>query len=285
LIDLHLHTTASDGQWTPDELVRRAAAVGITTLAVTDHDTVAALPAAQAEADRCGVRVVPGVEITAVLDGRDVHILGYFFDPDSPGLTRFLSAQRQDRVRRVREIAARLAAAACPIDPDEVLARAAAEGCRSVGRPQVSDALVRAGYVLDRREAFDRWLAVGRPGYVPRQGAAPSEVIALITELGGVTSLAHPGLLQRDDLIPALVTSGLAALEAYHCDHDTRTTARYCALARELDLAVSGGSDFHGVGLHRPDALGLVGLSAEEFEALQARPGGGGAPPWKMVRN
>jgi len=284
LIDLHLHTTASDGQWTPEDLVRRAAAVGITTLAVTDHDTVAGLPRALAEAGRCGVRVVPGVEITAVADGRDIHMLAYFFDPESPRLASFLAAQREDRVRRVRAIAARLAAAGRPIDADDLIARALAEGRLAVGRPQVADALVRAGHVANRPEAFDRWLAWGRPGYVARMGAAPADVIALIDDLGGVVSLAHPGLLGRDDLIPPLVGRGLAAVEAYHCEHDEDTTGRYLALARDLDIAVTGGSDFHGDASHRPDAFGVVGLPAAEFDALQARQRAG-APFRKAIGN
>lgn len=271
MIDLHLHTTASDGRWTPEALVRRAAAAGVTTLAVTDHDTVAGLPVARAEAERCGVGFVPGVEITAVVDGCDVHVLGYFFDPASWRLRDFLARQRDDRVRRVRAIADLLAAAGCPVDVDHVLARAAAEGRHAVGRPQIAAALVGAGYVQTVREAFDRWLGRGRPAFVPRHGAAPSEVIALLNELGGVASLAHPGLLRRDDFIPQLADAGLAALEAYHCDHDAAMTARYLDLASDLGLAVTGGSDFHGDGLHRPDALGLVGLSEEEFDVLQAR--------------
>ena len=271
MIDLHVHTTASDGQWAPEDVVRRAAAAGVTTLAITDHDTVAAWPAASAEAARCGIRLIPGVEITAVIDGRDVHMLGYFFDPSSPRLADFIATQREDRLRRVREIARRLAAIHCEIDLADLLERAALKGHQSVGRPHVADALVRAGYAVDRREAFDRWLRSGRPAFVPRRGATPTEVIGLLTDIGGLASLAHPGLLQRDDLIPVLVRARLAALEAYHCDHDAILTAHYRTLSRELGVAMTGGSDFHGEGVHRPDALGVVGLPDEEFAAFEAR--------------
>jgi predicted metal-dependent phosphoesterase TrpH len=196
-----------------------------------------------------------------------VHVLGYFIDTASPSLRDFLTRQRRDRLRRVHEMGERLAALGVPVDVAPIAADAARG--RSVGRPQVADALVAAGHVATRNEAFDRFLQAGAPAYVPRQGARPEEVIGIIHEAGGLASLAHPGVSRRDDLVPALVAAGLDALEARHSDHDAETEARYRALARDLGILVTGGSDFHGADAgHRVSAIGQVTLPREDFEAL-----------------
>jgi predicted metal-dependent phosphoesterase TrpH len=270
MIDLHLHTTASDGALSPSELVLEARAAGLSIFSVTDHDTVAGVEAAAASARDAGLELVPGIEITAVADGRDVHVLGYFIDTTSARLREFLTAQRHDRLRRAREIAGRLASLGAPVDVAPIAA-GAARG-QSVGRPQIADALIAAGHVASRDEAFDRFLDAGGPAFVPRQGAGPEAVIALIHEAGGLASLAHPGITKRDDLLPALVDAGLDALEARHSDHDAATEARYRDLARELGVLVTGGSDFHGAGAgHRVSALGQVTLPRADFDALLAR--------------
>jgi len=204
-----------------------------------------------------------------VAGGRDVHMLGYFIDTRSPRLVEFLIRQRGDRLRRVNEIGERLAGLGAPVDLTPIAA-AAARG-RSVGRPLIADALMAAGHVSSRDEAFDRYLEAGGPAFVPRRGAAPDEVIALIHDAGGLASLAHPGVTRRDDLLPALVASGLDAIEARHSDHDAATEARYRALARDLGVLVTGGSDFHGSDAgHRVSALGQVTLPVEDFETLRA---------------
>jgi predicted metal-dependent phosphoesterase TrpH len=270
LIDLHVHTTASDGTLTPDALVARAAAAGLTTLAVTDHDTFAGLPEARAAASTRGLRLINGVEITAVEQQRDVHLLAYFVDPADAGLTSFLAGQRTDRVRRVREMAARLAALGCPIEIEPLLDRAGSIAGRSVGRPLVADALVEAGHARDRNDAFDRLLRSGGAAFVPRRGATPEDVIALVKKAGGLVSLAHPALTRIDEVIPRLAASGLAALEVRHTDQDAATERRYREMAAALGLAVSGGSDFHGDSGHRIPTLGLVTLPAEDFARLEA---------------
>lgn len=270
LIDLHLHTTASDGALAPRDLVARAAAAGITVLSVTDHDTTAALTAARAEANARGVSLVNGIEITAVESDRDVHVLGYFFDDREPVLEAFLEAQRADRRRRVAEIASRLAALGCAIDYRALIDRAGDSG-RSIGRPHVADALVNAGHARDRSDAFDRLIGAGSPAFVPRQGASVAEVVRVIADAGGIASLAHPGLCRRDDLIPGLVAAGLAALEARHSDHDSATETHYRRLAAAHGLAVSGGSDFHGDDGHHAGNLGVITLAEDDFADLQKR--------------
>ena len=245
-VDLHLHTTASDGRCTPQELVDRAASAGVTAMAVTDHDTTAAVAEVQALAGARGIDAISGIEITAIEAGRDVHILGYFIDPGNPQLVGFLSRQRAERIARVKAVGDRLSQLGVPIDITPMLARAEEDAGRSIGRPQIARAMVAAGHVADTREAFDRWLATGRPAFVPRVGAPPEEVIPLVRGAGGLTSLAHPGQTAIDTRISELCVAGLDAIEVYHPDHDSASTERYRQLASRLGLLVTGGSDFHG---------------------------------------
>jgi predicted metal-dependent phosphoesterase TrpH len=272
VIDLHLHTTASDGLSAPDALVARAAAAGLTTIAVTDHDTLAAVPAVRQAAARAGIRVIPGLEITAVAAGQDVHVLGYFVEPGDPELEDFLNVQRADRRRRVDEIVARLADLGMPVEWDPAHDEHVTTG-RALGRPLVARALVTAGHAKDIADAFDRFLGHGRPAFVARRGASPAEVIGVLNRAGGLASFAHPGKLGLDELIGDLGAAGLAAIEAFHPDHGPKDVAKYRRLAADLDLAVTGGSDFHGPGAGRVDALGQVVLPAEELAAFEARRG------------
>jgi hypothetical protein len=271
LIDLHLHTTASDGTLAPAALIARAAAAGLTVVSVTDHDTVAGLGEARDAAARHGVRLVNGVEITAVEDGRDVHMLGYFLDPSDAGLAGFLERQRADRIRRVRDIADRLRGLGCPIDVEGLLASSAAQPGRSIGRPQIARELVSAGYARDRNDAFDRLIGHDRPAYVPRRGPAPEAVIEIVGRAGGIVSLAHPGLTKVDGIIPRLVAAGLAALEVRHTDHAPETERHYRVLAATHGVATSGGSDYHGDSGHRAVSLGAVTLPGADLAALESR--------------
>jgi predicted metal-dependent phosphoesterase TrpH len=277
LIDLHLHTTASDGRLSPAQLVARAASAGLTTIGVTDHDTVAALAEVTAVAAVAGIRVVSGIEITAVDEGRDVHMLGYFFDPDSAPLAAVLEHQRALRVGRVREIGERLAILGMVIDVESVLLAAAARPGSSVGRPQVARELVRAGYVKSVQEAFDKWLATGRPAFISRTGPSPAVIVDAIHEAGGIASMAHPGVTRRDELIGPLAEHGLDAIEVYHSDHSPEDQQHYQRIARRRNLLVSGGSDFHGddpamvPGRAKRGVLGVVSLPPADFAALEER--------------
>jgi hypothetical protein len=177
LIDLHTHTTASDGRCTPAELVSRASAAGVTVLSVTDHDTVAGCEAAAEACREAGIAFVPGIEITAIREAVDVHVLGYFIDVRSAALQAFLAAQRRRRLDRVRRMIDRLATFGIHLDADAILQPGVDDSTRSVGRPWIARALVAAGHVATTNEAFDSWLARGRPAFVPRAGAPPEEVI------------------------------------------------------------------------------------------------------------
>jgi 3',5'-nucleoside bisphosphate phosphatase len=266
VIDLHTHTTASDGALAPAALIAAARAAGLRVLSITDHDSTSGYLEARDAADTAGIELVAGIEISAVADGRDVHVLGYFMNTESDSLRAFLVTQREDRLRRIHEMRDRLAALGCPIDAEPIL-EAAARG-RSVGRPQVAAALCAARHVRDRSEAFERFLEHGRPAYVPRRGASPEQVIAIIHDAGGLASLAHPGLYGRDDAIASYAAAGLDAIEATHADHDAAAEARYRHLARELRLLVTGGSDFHGGGAYRVASLGVVILPDRDYAAL-----------------
>jgi predicted metal-dependent phosphoesterase TrpH len=270
VIDLHLHTTASDGRSSPEQLVRTAAAAGITTLAVTDHDTTAGVAAARVAAGAVGVDVVMGIEITAVLEGRDVHILGYFFDDTYPELVTFLAAQREDRRRRVDAIVERLTALGAPVNY-RAIAKQAQDSHKAIGRPAIARALVAAGHARDVQDAFDRFLADGRPAFISRQGAPPGEVIALLRRAGGVASFAHPGKLGLDAVLPGLAAAGLTGLEVFHPDHDAEAVRKYSVIAEALNLTPTGGSDYHGPKSGRAECLGVVGLDAAAFAALVAR--------------
>jgi len=267
VIDLHLHTTASDGRLTPTELVALASASGVRILAVTDHDTTDGLDEAAAEAGRRGLVTVPGIEITAVENGRDLHMLGYFFDPFEESLVRFLIRQRVTRITRIADMAVRLAQLGLPVDVQPLLDDARRHTNKSIGRPALARAMISAGHVATTNEAFDKWLGQERPAFVERVGPSPEEVIGTLHRAGGIASLAHPGRTKIDGQIAALREAGLDAIEAYHSDHDAAATDGYLARARALDLLVTGGSDFHGDPAHGLEP-GASTLPQPEWERL-----------------
>jgi 3',5'-nucleoside bisphosphate phosphatase len=271
LIDLHTHTTESDGWCAPGDLVARAAAAGVTVLAVTDHDTVGACEAAADACAAAGITFVAGIEITAIRGDHDVHVLGYFIDVAAPRLLTFLSEQRLGRIDRLRQVLAKLATLGLALDAEAILGPALNAPRKSAGRPWIARALVEAGHVASTDEAFDRWLGRGKPAFVPRVGASPAEVISRIHDAKGIASLAHPALVGHDEWIDGLVADGLDALEAYHSEHDAIATSRYLAAARTLRIGVSGGSDFHGDPSHGPKQPGAVSLPRDLYEALLTR--------------
>jgi len=269
MIDLHMHTTASDGRCSPRELVDRCANAGVTVMAVTDHDTMASVAEVRALAEARGIEAHAGIEITAVEDGRDVHMLGYFLNPAEPRLIEFLGVQRETRIKRVHVIAARLAELGVPIDLQALLDEAQRNLGRSIGRPQVARALQHAGHVADTREAFDRFLGSGGPAFVSRPGSPPDVVIGIIHRAGGIASLAHPGRTRIDERIKPLAIAGLDALEVYHSDHDEPAIERYHRLASDLGLLMTGGSDFHGDPMHGIEP-GAATLPPEAWSRLRA---------------
>jgi predicted metal-dependent phosphoesterase TrpH len=269
LVDLHLHTIASDGRSTPAELVELAVAGAVSVIAVTDHDTVSACRDVADAAREHGIEAITGIEITAVEDGRDVHMLGYFIDIDDPALLDFLATQRRTRLERIERVARRLAELGMPVDVGPFLTAVATRGL-SIGRPQVADAMIAGGHVASRREAFDRWLGAGRPAFIEREGQPPERVIEIAHAAAGVISLAHPGRTAlEDERISQLAAAGLDALEVYHSDHDAQAVNRYGALADRLGILRTGGTDFHG-DPNSPLTVGTVTLPAADWERLRA---------------
>jgi predicted metal-dependent phosphoesterase TrpH len=270
-VDLHAHTTASDGTYTPAELVREAAHRGVRVLAITDHDSTEAVePARAAARQHPPLEIVPGIEINTEVGAGEVHVLGYFLDHAAPWLRALLAELREDRARRVHVITERLAALGCPVDPAEVLALVK-EG--SAGRPHVAQVMVRKGYVRSVKEAFDRYLRAGGPAYVSHRKLPPREACDVIHRAGGLAVLAHPGF--QPDASEALVRElaaerRLDGVECYYAEHDAALTARFVALCRELDLATTGGSDFHGPAV-RAATLGQPPVPWQAWEALQRR--------------
>ena len=240
---------------------------GLHVIAVTDHDTTAAVAEVQSLARDRGIQAVPGIEITAVDGGRDVHMLGYFVDPDRAGFAQFLVAQREARIARAEVIGRRLSELGVPIALDALLANARAQPTRSVGRPQIARAMVAAGHARDMADAFERWLGQGGPAFAVRAGPSPEAVIGVIHDAGGLASLAHPGRTRIDHRIEALRNAGLDAIEVYHRDHDPSLVQRYQRVASDLALLATGGSDFHGEPRH---ALGAVSLPEHEWARLDA---------------
>ncbi|GAA2552231.1 MULTISPECIES: PHP domain-containing protein [Streptomyces] len=247
-IDLHTHSTASDGTDTPADLVRKAAAAGLDVIALTDHDTtrghaeaLAALPA--------GLTLVTGAELSCRLDGVSMHVLAYLFDPEEPALLAERELVRDDRVPRAQGMISKLNALGVPVTWEQV-ARIAGDG--SVGRPHVATALVELGVVPTVSDAFTQeWLADGGRAYVEKHETDPFEALRLIKGAGGVAVFAHPAASKRGRTVPEsaiaeLAEAGLDGIEVDHMDHDPETRARLRGLAQELGLLVTGSSDYHG---------------------------------------
>ena len=266
-VDLHSHTTASDGTLSPAELVRAAVKRGVRVLAITDHDSTDGLGAARAEAARHPpLTIVPGLEINCDVPGAEVHVLGYYVDDTAAWFQEFLRAQRAERVARVHRIAARLSELGMPIDPAEVFALVQ-EG--SAGRPHVAQVMVQRGYVKSVREAFDRWLHANGPANVLRHRITPTDAIAVIRRAGGVPVFAHPGLADRDELLPDMIAAGLMGIETYYAEHSAAQTAHYKDLCRQHGLVATGGSDYHGERSGRTNQLCHPPVPMSVYEELQ----------------
>jgi predicted metal-dependent phosphoesterase TrpH len=274
VIDLHTHSTVSDGTDTPRELVALAARVPLTALAITDHDTLDHIPEATAAADEHGLRLVPACELSCAVPP-EVHLLVYFPEPDGPIAPRLRELQAA-RVRRNERIVERLRDAGIDLSIDEVLQEA---GAGAVGRPHVGAVLVRKGVVASIDEAFERWLAKGRPGYVERERLVATEAIDLAHESGAVTSLAHPGSLglegeDLDDFVGCLTAVGLDALECEYGRYAPAERAAYRDVALRHGLVATGGSDYHGA--YKPDlrvgvGRGDLAVSEDALDELERR--------------
>ncbi len=263
-LDLHIHSSASDGRLTPAALVAAARDAGLTAIALCDHDSVAGVSEALDAGRSLGIGVIPGVELSAESDGISVHILGYFIDHTDAELGRLLGTLREIRLDRARAIVQALAGGGYNLKLEDVLSFS--DG-GSVGRAHVAMALVDAGHVSSMGAAFSRLLGRGRPFYVPKPVAEPEAVIATIRAAGGLAVLAHPGVSGTGHLIEDLREAGLEGIEAYHAQHSAEEREHYARTASELGLIVTGGSDFHAP-IEGRAKLGDGGLPEEALAAL-----------------
>ncbi|MFO0705581.1 MAG: PHP domain-containing protein [Nitrospira sp.] len=252
-IDLHLHTTHSDGSLPPAEVVALAHEAKVSALAITDHDITTGLPEAMAAGEALGIEIIPGIEISSRYGESELHVLGYFLRWKDDLLNQRLTTLRESRHRRNPQIVERLQALGIDITYEEVRAVA---GSDSVGRPHIARVLMDKKVVTSAKEAFDRFLANGKPAYVPRDLPTPAEAIHWIKEAGGLAVMAHPTWVKTvegtlTDLARELKDAGLAGVEVHYSTHTPRQTREYLDLAKTLGLLVTGGSDFHG--LTKPD--------------------------------
>ncbi len=277
--DLHLHTTASDGRFTPEELVEAASLVGLGAIAITDHDETSAVEAARAVVAERGYRleVLMGVEINTVWQDAEVHVLGYFMDPRTPGWAEAMQRQQGERMRRMTRFVQALQEWGVPVTLAAVQEQA---GEGSLGRPHLARALVDLGHAASEQSAFERFLTPGTPTYVPREGLSPFEAIALIRKAGGVTALAHPktvpltapaGPEDSRSLIERLVEAGLDALEVVHPSQPPMLRDYYAGMADYYGLLSTGGSDDHGPRGGRPARIGSESVDYRWVEALRER--------------
>lgn len=273
LVDLHVHTTASDGGLSPAACVEEAARLGLAAIAITDHDTLAGNAEAMARGAELGVEVVPGVELSAAHETLTIHLLGYFPDPGAPELRAVLAELREQREERNPRILARLAELGCPLDSDEVTAEA---GGGLVGRPHIAAVMIRKGYVGSLNEAFDRYLAKGAAAYVEGGKPQPAEAIEALLRARAVPVLAHPGATgarlwaQAEALVVQLVDAGLRGIEVHYPGRDSGQASAFLRLANRFNLLVTGGTDFHGP--RKPGILmGRGGGSLRVPYALLAR--------------
>lgn len=272
-IDLHLHTFHSDGTFSPEEVVRRARELGLSAISITDHDTVAGVPAAlKAAADAApagsgrALEILPGVEMTVLFRDRELHVLGYGVRIEEPAFSAFLDRMREYRLDRIRKMVDRVREHGADVSCEEVLA---ISGPGTVGRPHLAEAMIRKGFVGSLKEAFDRYLGDNAPCFVKGATLTVPDAVRLIRDAGGVAVLAHPHRLVEDGWIPGLVEEGIQGIEAYHSDHPPAVAEKYRRMAGERGLLVTGGSDCHGMRKQKGPLIGSVSVPYERLERLR----------------
>jgi len=268
--DLHIHSTASDGAQTPAEIVAEAVRAGLAAFSITDHDTIDGLLEAEEAAKDAGIDCVPGVEIGADYGASEVHILGYFIDPERVTLRDALAKLREARLERGAKIVRKLHDLGVPVTIERVLEIA---GGGSVGRMHIAQAICETGAVHSMNAAFGKYLTRGAAAFVPRLRMTPEEVVSLVSGAGGVPCLAHPSKIGWDGIIPALQQCGLQGIEVYHTDHSEQVSRHYESVATKYGLIPTGGSDSHGPRLDKPVAVGSVTVQSSIVERLRSAAG------------
>lgn len=241
-VDLHIHTVHSDGTSTVKEIIDVAYQRGLAAISITDHDCTDAYPLALELGAAVGLEVIPGVELSSEVDGNDIHVLGFYIDPENPAFSSKLKEMKDARYVRAQKIVSNLNEQGIDLRFDTVLSIA---GVGAIGRPHIAAAMLKEELVYSFREAFDKYIGYGLPAYVEKLKMSPKNVFDLIKNAGGVPVLAHPGVTQVDERIPEFVRDGLMGIEVFHTEHPSCAERHYMRLARKHNLAFTGGSDFH----------------------------------------
>jgi len=265
--DLHLHTNFSDGTYTPEQLAGEAHRFGLRAIALTDHDTVEGCARTAAACQAVGIEFIPGSELTSDMQGHELHIIGYFLDTSHPELLRQLAKFQGVRQQRIRDMVSRINELGLPLAVADVFALA---NCQSPGRPHIARALVQNEMCGSIDEAFERFLKMGRPAWVPKFKMPAEQTIELIHQAGGLAVIAHPGLTRADELIPALADVGLDGIECFHTKHSASVAEHYLRLALRLNLLATGGSDCHGITKGKP-LIGTVKLPYEYVDRMKSK--------------
>jgi predicted metal-dependent phosphoesterase TrpH len=268
-VDLHIHSTASDGRLTPAEVIQEAAERGLVYIALTDHDNVDGIATAKAAAQSLpNLIVIPGIEISTDIPQGEVHVLGYFIDYTNPQLLARLEEFKNSRRRRAEKMVSKLDELGIHIDWQRVLEIA---GTSTIGRPHIAQAMMEKGYITSFKEAFDEYLGHGKPAYVEREKMLPAEAVAIIIKASGLPVLAHPLTTEDPEgLIAELKPAGLVGLEAYYNGYNAEEVESLLALAQKHDLIATGGSDFHGIEPEEETAIGGADVPLEAAERLVA---------------
>ncbi|RLE07109.1 phosphatase [Candidatus Aerophobetes bacterium] len=276
MIDLHIHTIYSDGTYTPEEVVRKAKELGLVAISITDHDSVSGLEEAISVGEKLGVEVVPGVEMSTDVGEDEIHILGYYLNWRESNFLSQLEEFQAARAKRNQKLIKKLESLGMRINYDE-LKGLAPRGV--ISRLHIARLMVKKGYVPSIEAAFEEWLNPGKPAYVEKMRVSPFRVIQSILKVGGIPVFAHPYLSQRDDLIPALVKSGLKGIEVYHSAHNAQVVEHYLRVAKKYHLLITGGSDCHGeakdeilMGKVKVPALLLIELKKAKEEMECSKP-------------
>lgn len=268
MTDLHLHTSHSDGKFSPEELLKKAKNIGLSCISIVDHDTVNGIEEAISLGKQMDIEVIPGVELSTTLGDMDIHINGYFIDYKNETLLEHLNMFRQERLKRAKRIVDKLHKLKVPLDYESVLAQAQNA---ALGRPHIANAMVENGLVHSYQDAFNLYIKNGGPAYEAKYSFSPKQAISLINKCGGVSFIAHPGCHLTEDVISELITLEIDGIETVHPGHSPQTTESLKKIANTYFLLESGGSDFHGGLRDDEDALGKFTIPYKFVSAMKRR--------------
>ncbi|MDI6766258.1 MAG: PHP domain-containing protein [Bacteroidota bacterium] len=267
-VDLHLHTTYSDGAYTPAEIVMKAKHSGLTTIGITDHDSISGIAEAKESGKTENIDVIAGIELSSSFDHTEVHILGYFIDYNNKELLDSLTEFQEERLKRAKRIVGKLNQLKIPLDIDTVLEQVKGD---SVGRPHIANALVKNGHTYSYNEAFNKYIGYGRPAYEHKWNFSPEDIVRLIAQAGGLSFIAHPGRSINEDIIFRLIKAGIDGIEVYHPGHTPDLIYYYQGIVNEYCLLESGGSDFHGASQGDEHTLGQYVVSKATVDMMRQR--------------